>query len=115
MAFIVIPNHFKIKSIKNSSVSVLLLYLLTESTMVSYLSQSILSSCVGVKKILTLLLWKQLLGRICPQNNITSQLSDLNSQGEVKLAQGLTQASDISEGGKAGQIPELLDCAEMLG
>lgn len=50
MSFTVVPNYFKIKSIENSSVSVLLLHLLTESTMVSYLSQSILSLCVGVKK-----------------------------------------------------------------
>lgn len=113
MAFTVIPNHLKIKSIKNSSVSVLLLHLVTESTMVSYLSQSILSSCVGVKKILTPLLWKQLLGRICPQNNIASQLSDLKSRGEVKLAQGLTQASGI----RVVKLDKFLSCwtAEMLG
>lgn len=77
--------------------SLLLLHLLTESTMVSHLTESFLSSCVGVK-MLTPLLWKQLLGRICPQINITAELSDSNARDEIKLAQVLTWASDISEG-----------------
>lgn len=75
--------------------SLLCLHLVTESTMVSYLSESFLSSCVGVKN-LTPLLWKLLLSSICPQN-ITSQLSDSNSGGEIELTQVFMQTIDINE------------------